>query len=119
MSVAAASSGGATGAAKVAVPDAPDYTKCVRRQEEDAAEAANGQTAPTDAQLKTQCKQQYVALRDQVMQFLISARWIEGEAKDKGIKVSDADVQKKFNDEKKKSFPKDPTSRTFPQAVGE
>ena len=34
----------------------------------------------TDAQLKTQCKQEYDALRDQVLQLLISFQWIQGEA---------------------------------------
>ena len=38
----------------------------------------------TDAQLKTQCKQEYNALRDQVLQLLISFEWIEGEAEGAG-----------------------------------
>jgi hypothetical protein len=33
---------------------------------------------------------QYDAVKQQVMQFLVSAKWIEGEAKERGISASDA-----------------------------
>src|SRR5215208_1967958 len=65
MSVAASSQGGAQGGAKVTVPDAPDYTKCVADKKKTQPKPASGQKAPTDAQLKAMCKQQYQALRDQ------------------------------------------------------
>jgi foldase protein PrsA len=112
MSVAAASQG-AQGGAKVTVPDSPDFTKCVAAKKKSQPKPTNGAKAPTDAQLKTQCKQEFTALRDQVMQFLISARWIEGEAKAKDITLSDAEAEKKFNDEKKKSFPKEADFQKF------
>ena len=67
---------------------------------------AKGQPKVTDAQLKTQCKQEYDALRDQVLQLLISFKWIEGEAKAMDIKVSDAEVKKSFDKQKKEAFPK-------------
>jgi foldase protein PrsA len=117
MSVAAASQGGAQGV-KASVPDAPEYTKCVAEKKKSLPKPASGQKAPTDAQLKAQCKQQYEALRDQVMQFLISARWIEGEAEDKGIEVSDAEAHKKFEEEKKKSFPKEADFQKFLKQSG-
>ena len=45
-----------------------------------APKPAKGQPKTSDATYKSQCKQQYESLRDQVMQFLISASWINQEA---------------------------------------
>jgi foldase protein PrsA len=101
------------GQPKAAVPDAPDFTKCIAEKRKAAAAPAKGQPKTTDAQLKTQCKQEYDALREQVMQLLTSFQWIQGEAEDQGIKVSDAEVKKSFDQQRKQSFPKDADYQKF------
>jgi foldase protein PrsA len=95
------------------VPDAPDFTKCVEEKKKSNPKPAKGQPKQTDDQLKAQCKQEYDALRDQVMQLLTSFQWIQGEAEDQGIKVSDAEVKKSFEQQKKQSFPKDADYQKF------
>jgi foldase protein PrsA len=95
------------------VPDSPDFTKCVEQKRKTAPKPAKGQPKTTDQQLKDQCKQEYNSLRDQVMQLLTSFQWIEGEAEDQGIKVSDAEVKKSFDQQKKQSFPKDADYKKF------
>jgi foldase protein PrsA len=95
------------------VPDAPDYTKCIAEKRKTAPKPAKGQPKTTDSQLKDQCKQEYNSLRDQVMQLLTSFQWIQGEAKEQGIKVSDAEVKKSFEAQKKQSFPKDADYKKF------
>ena len=42
-----------------------------------------------------------------MLQQLISVQWIQGEADAMGIKVTDAEVKKSFDEQKKQSFPKD------------
>ena len=79
---------------------------------------AKGQPKVTDSQLKTQCKQEYDALRDQVLQLLISFEWIEGEADLQKIKVSDAEVKKSFDKQKKEAFPKAADFDEVPQGLG-
>ncbi len=98
----AAKSGGPD--AKVPVP--PDYTECIAQAKKTAAKPAEGQPKQTDADYKKQCEQQYNQLRDQVLGLLISFEWIEREAEDQGIKVTDAEVKKSFDEQKKQSFPK-------------
>lgn len=98
-------------AAKSAGPDAkvpvpPDYTECIAQAKKTAAKPAEGQPKQTDADYKKQCEQQYNQLRDQVLGLLISFQWIEREAEDQGIKVTDAEVKKSFDEQKKQSFPK-------------
>jgi len=99
----AAKSGGQSGAA---APKPPSCAACINQKRKTTPKPAKGQPKVTDSQLKTQCKQEYNSLRDQVMQLLVSFEWIEGEAKAKNIKVSDKDVQASFEKQKKQAFPK-------------
>jgi len=99
----AAKSGGQSGAA---APKPPSFAACINQKRKTTPKPAKGQPKVTDSQLKTQCKQEYNSLRDQVMQLLVSFEWIEGEAKAKNIKVSDKDVQASFEKQKKQAFPK-------------
>src|SRR3954454_2371513 len=110
MQVAAISSQGALPGAKktaVKVPQPPDFAECVATKTKTAPKPAKGQPKPTATQFKAQCKQEYEGLRDQVLQFLISAQWIQGEASDQDVKVSDSEVNKQFQQTKKQSFPKE------------
>jgi len=116
LQVAARSSGqGAT--AKAPVP--PDFTACVAQKRKTTPKPAKGQPKVTDEQLKSQCKQEYEQLRDQVLQLLISFQWLEGEAEEQGIKVSDEEVKKSFDQQKKQSFPKDADYQKFLKDSGQ
>jgi len=122
MKVAAISSAGSatTGAsaASTAVPDAPNFTQCIAEKKKSAPAPAKGQPKPTDASFKTQCSQEYDSLKQQVMQFLISSQWIQGEAAAQKVSVSDADVEKQFETTKKQSFPKEADFQKFLKTSG-
>jgi foldase protein PrsA len=112
----AAAHGSAAPGSNITVPDPPNFTKCVANQAKQPV--PKGAKKPTTAQLKTQCKQQYDALKQQVMQFLVSAEWIQQEAKNQGVKVSDKEVQKQFQDQKKQSFQKEADYQKFLKTSG-
>jgi foldase protein PrsA len=121
LNVAAVSSAqqtGAAGAAAGKAPDPPNFTACVAQKKKTAPKPAKGQPTTTDAQYKTQCKQEYESLRDQVMSFLVSAQWIEQEAATRNIKLTDAQVQKDFDKTKKQSFPKEADYQKFLKTSG-
>jgi foldase protein PrsA len=103
MAVAASSS--AVGA-KPVLPEPPNYSACIAHLAATAPKPAKGQSAPTTAQLKTQCEQQYKSLQQEVLGFLISSQWVIGEAGSLGVKVSDGEVKKEFEKIKKTQFPK-------------
>ncbi len=103
LPIAASQSQSAGGAS--AVPDPPDFKKCVAAAKKAAPKPTKGQPRPTDATYLSQCKTQYKTLTDQIMQYLIRAAWIQGEAADRDIKVSDKDVKKQFDKDRKQSFP--------------
>ena len=58
-------------------------------------------------------------LRNQVLQLLISFQWIQGEAEAQGVKVTDAEVKKSFDEQKKQSFPKDADYQKFLKTSGQ
>ena len=101
------------------VPDSPEFTKCVAAKRKTLPKPAKGQPETTDKQLKDQCKQEYDALRDQVMQLLTRFQWIDGEAEERGIKITDAEVKKSFDEQKKQAFPKDADYQKFLKQNGQ
>jgi foldase protein PrsA len=105
MEVASAST--ATGTtSKPVVPEPPSYTACIAHLAATTAKPAKGQPAPTTAQLKSQCEQQYKSLQTEVLGFLISSEWVIGEASSLGVKLTDAEVRKQFTKIKNQQFPK-------------
>src|SRR3954453_11623981 len=110
MKVAAISSAGSAepdkAGASASVPDAPDFKQCIEEKKKSAPKPAKGQPTPTDATFKSQCQQQYDGLKQQVMQFLISSQWIQGEASEQKVSVTDSEVDKQFETTKKQPFPK-------------
>jgi foldase protein PrsA len=109
LAVAAKSSGQGT----AAVPDPPDFPKCVAAKRKLSPKPAKGQPKVTDDQLKKQCKTEYDALRNQTVGLLVSYKWIEGEAKAQKVSVTDAEVKKSFDEQKKQNFPKDADYKKF------
>ena len=105
MAVASASSSPGTTPAKPVVPEPPNYTACIAHLQATRPKV-KGQAAPTTAQLKSQCEQQYKILQQEVLGFLISAEWVIGEASHLGVKVTDKEVSKKFEEVKNQQFPK-------------
>ena len=122
LSVASASSSAAAPgktAPKPVVPDPPSYSACIAHLEATAPKPAKGQSKPTAAQLKAQCEQQYKALQQQVLGFLISSAWVLGEAESKGVHVSDAEVKKQFEQIKNQQFPKAEEFKKFLASSGQ
>jgi foldase protein PrsA len=117
MTVAASSSASTTGA-KAPVPDPPNYTTCIATAKA-ASKPTKGQKAPTEAQLKSQCEQEYKSLQQEVLGFLISSEWVLGEAKSLGVTVSDAEVKKQFEKIKSQQFPKAAEFEKFLKGSGQ
>ena len=105
-----AASGQAQGG-QASVPDPPDFEKCVAAAKK--APAPQGAGKQSESALKKQCRQQYDQLKNEVMQFLIQAEWVQQEAEDRDVKVTDAEVKKSFDDQKKQAFPKEADYQKF------
>jgi foldase protein PrsA len=106
-------------APKPVVPEPPAYTACIAHLKETEPKPTKGQKPRTETVLKTQCEQQYKALQQQVLGFLISSDWVIGEAEEMGVKVSDAEVVKHFNQLKKQQFPKEAEFQKFLASTGQ
>ncbi|HEY1777276.1 MAG TPA: peptidyl-prolyl cis-trans isomerase [Solirubrobacteraceae bacterium] len=89
-----------TGAAAPPIPVPPDYTNCIKTLKK------TGNTATeTAAQLKALCAEQYQSLVSEVINFTAQALWIEGEAKDRGVKVTPAQITKSYDQQRSSSKP--------------
>lgn len=105
--------------AQAGVPDPPAFTKCVAGKRKALPKPAKGQPAQTDQQLKDQCKQEHETLRDNALGTLVNTVWIEKEAEAQDVKVSDAEVRKSFDTQKKQQFPKDADYKAFLKQSGQ
>jgi foldase protein PrsA len=115
LAIAAKSGGQPDGA----IPEPPEFTECIANKRKTLPKPAKGQPETTDEQLKDQCEAEYNALRDQVMQLLISFEWIEGEAEQQDVEVTDEEVRKEFEKQKKASFPKEADYEKFLEQSGQ
>ena len=77
-----------------------------------------GQPAPSNATLKAQCRQQNDQLVQQTTATLIQNAWIEGEAKDRDVTVSDAEVKRQLEQTKRQSFPNEKAYQRFLRQSG-
>jgi foldase protein PrsA len=111
-----ASAGQAQGGAAAVAPDPPDFKKCVATKKQQPV--PKGQDKPSDSQLKKQCKQQFDQLKTEVMQFLIQAEWVQQEAEAQGVKVTDKEIKRSFEDQKKQAFPTDKAYQQFLKSSG-
>ncbi len=104
---------------KPILPEPPAYTVCIAHLRAVEPKPAKGQKPKTEAALKAQCEQQYKALQQQVLGFLISSEWVLGEAKERGINVSSQEVAKRLNTLKKQQFPKEAEFQKFLATTGQ
>ena len=98
------------------VPDPPDYTKCVAAKKKPPA--PKGQGKQTDAALKKQCKTEYDDAQARGHAVPDPVRVGQQEADKRDITVSDKDVQKSFEDQKKQAFPTDKAYQQFLKTSG-
>jgi len=98
------------------VPDPPTFARCIAAKQK--RRVAKGARRPTPAQLKTQCREEYELRRDDVVQFLASAAWIEQEAKQRDVEVADAVIDRRLQDQRKQAFRTEKAYRDYLRSSG-
>ena len=91
------------------VPDPPSYTRCIAELRS-LARTRRGQPAPSDVTLRAQCRTQDEQIIRGTMASLIQQIWIEKEAEEQGVSVSDAEVRRQLEQTRRQSFP---TARAY------
>jgi foldase protein PrsA len=115
LTVGTASQTAAQGGQAVA-PDPPDFEKCVAAKKK--VPVPKGQEQPSDSQLKKQCEQQFEQLKTEVMQFLIQSEWVLQEAEAQDIKLTDQEIRRTLEEQKKQAFPDDKAYQRFLKQSG-
>lgn len=99
-----------------AVPDPPTFTRCVAAKRRQPPPASGGK--PSADQLKRLCKQEYDQLKRQVMQFLIESEWVEQEAEAQNVTVSESEVERSLEAQKKQFYSDDKAYKRFLASSG-
>lgn len=76
------------------VPDPPRFSACIAHQQALAPNAVS-------ADLKEECSQQYRALEQKVLGFLISSRWLTGEAAEENVAASAQQVRRRAEQDRR------------------
>lgn len=82
--------------------DPPKYTACITRL---AGIAPNEVPSSRRGELKGECRQQYGSLRQHALEYLISARWLLGEASQRGVAPNEREVERRYGEDRSSSFP--------------
>jgi foldase protein PrsA len=116
MFVAAKSQAANSPGQPVIVPnDPPNFNNCVTAVKKEIPQLAKTKTST----LRSDCKQLFTALSSQVMNFLITSYWYQAEAAKRGVKVTDAQVQKTFTQAKNQQFPNGAGFNNFLSQTGQ
>jgi len=76
----------------------PTFSACV------AHTHASATKSTTTAQLKAKCKKTYEGIQSRILDFLITGYWLRGEAAEQHASVSQAEVRKKFEEERRANY---------------
>ena len=83
----------------------PDYLACVEAAKTIRSPSATN--APfTAAQLDTKCHELYASVTQEALKYLISVLWSEGQATERGYKITDADIAERIAQTQKEDYPR-------------
>jgi hypothetical protein len=88
----------------------PDFTACVAHLHTSAPKST------TTAQLEARCKKTYAGIQARILNFLITGHWLRSEAAEQHASLSEAEVRKKFEEEKRAHYPTTASFRRLQQA---
>lgn len=100
------------------VPDPPRYTNCIAYERHVAATTPGESLVLSAKQLKAQCRERYKAVREHMLQILISFQWLEAEAATMGVEVSNDEVQQAWDRFKAEALGGDPGLKKYLKYTG-
>jgi foldase protein PrsA len=106
----------AVGAPKTEVPDPPDYSVCIAHRK---AASPSKSAGAGEAVLKRECQQRYRELVKRALAPLISSMWVIGEASERGVGVTDAEVARVFHNYKNRLYKQESAFRSYLATTGQ
>jgi foldase protein PrsA len=82
--------------ANVVAPVPPDFSACVKRLRQIAAQSGASGEKMSAAALKDECRQQYQKLQTLALERLIDAQWVIGGAAEEGVGVSERELEQEL-----------------------
>ncbi len=88
----------------------PRFAGCVAKARKAQRSAVRRRT---HASLRRRCRRDYERLRDPVLRFLIFGRWVEGEASERGVALTESEIDDAFEEAKRGAFASEREFRAF------
>ena len=85
-----------TKAPKGLASEPKDTNECSKAAMKIVPRTFAGKLKLSDAEIAKKCRELHVAIRNQAIQYLLSAQWTMLEAKELGVQLSDAELHKEF-----------------------
>lgn len=95
------------------VSDPPNYLRCQAIYEAISAKLPPGRPRPSAELLATKCRQLNKALEEQALSFLIETQWSLDQDAEQGIKVTSAEVNRRFKQYKAEEFSSEAEFQTY------
>lgn len=89
------------------VSEPANYPECEAAARKVVPRSYTGQLKLSAAQISHKCHQLYRSIKAQALTFLLSVQWSMAEGAEHGIKVSQAELQKEFENRRAQTFPTD------------
>jgi foldase protein PrsA len=96
-------------------PIPPHFTACIDHIRHAIEGLQKHVPAPSRAELKSKCADQYQESQQRVLNQLITNEWVVGAAKELGVKLSNAVVERSLDEDKRKQYPSEASYRAFLQ----
>jgi foldase protein PrsA len=104
---------------KGVVPDPPSYTACIAYLRSTGQTLVENGAKPTAAQFKSRCAQQLRSIRLHVLNTLIGWYWTLGKGAELGMRVSEADVRRRFTEVNDRLFPHNAQFKSYMAQTGQ
>jgi len=88
----------------------PDFTACVAHLRTSALKST------TTAQLEAKCEKTYEGIQTRILNFVITGYWLRGEAAEQHASITEAEVHKRFEEERRANFPTTASFRRLQEA---
>jgi hypothetical protein len=104
---------------KGVVPDPPSYAACIAYLRSTPEKLAESGSQPTAAQLKSRCAQQLQNIRLHALNNLIGWDWTLGEGAALGMRVSEADIRRRYTEVNGRMFPRRTEFKSYMEQTGQ
>jgi hypothetical protein len=95
------------------VSEPADYAECAQAAKKVTPRTHTGKLKLSDGQIEHKCQLLHRVVRDQAMDYLLSAQWAALQAKEQGVRLTEAELHREFLRVRKETYKTEANFQTF------